>query len=242
MSWNLSTGCAKELLSRRPSSQVTRLGTNITINTGSIDQTGIGTAIVAGSFVTVFSANNDGVVAQVLSATADNIVVAAGTFTADSSGTAMAVLVLDTGSFLGLFENSQLWLFNGTRPTNADLTEGATVLAKVTRDGGAFVTDAPGNGLNLGQFAAGELKRALDANTTETEVWEGDGLVTDTAIWGRWYANGADPTTGASSSDVRMDGNITTSAGGDIVMATGRAIEIGVPAVVTGVTITAEGV
>ena len=242
MSWNLSTGCVKGLLSRRASSQITRLGTDISFTATTIDQTGIGSAIVAGNWVTAFSAQNNNVVAQVLSATSNQLVFAAGTFTAESAGAAMAIMVIDEGSFLGLFQNSQLWLFNGSRPSSADLTEGATVLAKITRDGGTFVTGSPGNGLNLGQFASGELKRALDPNTAATEVWEGDGLVADTAIWGRWYANDADPSTGASSSDVRMDGNITTSAGGDIVMATGRAIEVGVPAVVTGVTITAEGV
>lgn len=242
MSWNLSTGCAKELLSRKASSQITRLGTDISFTATTIDQTGIGSVILAGHWVTIFSAQNGNVVAQCLSSTANQAVFAAGTFTVESSGTAMAVTVIDGGSFLELFQNGQLWLFNGGRPANADLAEASTNLAKITRDGGAFVYGAPANGLNLGQFAAGELKRALDPNTAATEVWQGDGLVADTAIWGRWYANDADPTAGASSSDVRMDGNITTSAGGDIVMATGRAIEVGVPAVVTGVTITAEGV
>jgi len=137
------------------------------------------------------------------------------------------------GSVAELFDHGLIIIRTGIRPTGgADAVETGDILLRITLDGNAFVTGTDTNGLNM----------ALDGATTNLkqasgETWKGEGLDTGTAQWARWYANNADPTTGASTSDVRMDGTVSTS-GADVNMANGTSIVAGIDSEVTDVTFT----
>jgi len=78
---------------------------------------------------------------------------------------------------------------------------------------------ASANGLNFQKAAAGVLAK-------ETTAWQGQGLVAGTAGWFRYVAGGHSYT-GASTTDIRMDGSIATS-GGDLSL---DSLTIGVGAV-----------
>lgn len=134
------------------------------------------------------------------------------------------------GSVAELLAAGTIWIYNGSRPADADTATTDTVLLKITLDGLAFVTGVTTNGLNLALTGL-VLKQASG------ETWKGEGLADDTAAWARWYANDADPTTGASTTDVRMDGIVSTS-GADVNMANGTAVATGVDSEVTDVSFT----
>lgn len=107
------------------------------------------------------------------------------------------------GGILTAFDNGFLDIFSGTIPADADATEGAgTLLASIVLP----VTDAFVNAA-----VAGSLSK--DTGTWEDTAANAGG----TAAWCRLYANAH--TTGASTTAVRVDGDVTLSGGGgDLIL------------------------
>ncbi len=121
--------------------------------------------------------------------------------------------LLDTGangggSWIETFTNCIIRVFDGAIPTDADTTEGAAnMLVEITLDGLTFVPGAPGNGLNFGQVAAGQVFQASG------ETWEGTVGVQGEPAWFRIYDNAVD--TGDSAVAVRADGTVGISGSGE---------------------------
>lgn len=108
------------------------------------------------------------------------------------------------GGILTAFDNGFLDIYSGTIPASADATEGAgTLLASVVLPASAFAAAA----------ASGAI--AKDAGAwTESSANAGG-----TAAWFRLYASAH--TTGASTTAVRIDGDVTLSGGGgDLILTT----------------------
>ena len=128
-----------------------------------------------------------------------------------STGLAQKLMSRAAGSVAGagfsdIFANGVLRLFGGTRPTDADSDEsGNTLLLEITLQAGSFTPGSPTNGLNFKDDAvAGTISKV------DSETWEGLGLADGTATWYRFYAN--DMATGSSTTAVRFDGDVGTSA------------------------------
>lgn len=236
--WELSTGAQIEILSKRMA-----LGAIVTANTIAFTSStitdsanGFG-AFKDDDFVIINSTLNKNIVAQVITAAAGSLIFASGTFSTESAGSYFSVMTFAAGSLSEVFKNARLDIYSGTRPANADTDEGAgTLLGTLTKNGAAFVSGSATNGLNFGDMSSTTLKRHTDPSTGAKEVISGTGLADGTATWGRLYANTV--VTGASTSAVRMDGNVTTTAGGDIVLQNGRDIVIGSPINITDVNFT----
>lgn len=158
-----------------------------------------------------------------------------------STGMIKALLVKTGtyGSVAELLEDSVIEIFIGTRPVNADTTEGSSAILRLTLNGAAFVAGVATNGINLGELDGTTLKRAIDSVTSNTEIWRGAGISDGTAGWARWYANAM--VTGASTTAIRMDGTVATS-GGDVTMVNGVTIVTGVDSDVSDVSVTMTGV
>lgn len=139
------------------------------------------------------------------------------------------------GSLTDLLLDGIIEIYSGSRPSSADLTEAGygTLLLKITLDGGAFTAGVATNGISLGTFAALVIKRASG------ETWKGAGLAAGTAGWARWYSNAY--VTGASTTAVRLDGNVSIS-GADVNMANGTTVAVGVDSEVTDVSFSLSGV
>lgn len=118
-----------------------------------------------------------------------------------STGLRNAIL---NGGILTLFDNGFLDIYSGTIPADANATEGAgTKLAQVDLPASALAAAAAGGAIAKDSGAWQEL--AAIANGT--------------AAWFRMYDSAH--TTGASTSAVRCDGDITLSGGGgDLILAT----------------------
>jgi len=143
------------------------------------------------------------------------------------------------GSLAELLDHSVIRIYSNIRVSSADVVESensGTLLLEITLNGDTFTGGSDTNGLNMElDGITTTLKRAIDAATSNTEIWKGTGLAEGTAGWARWYANPY--TTGASTSAVRMDGTVSAS-GADVNMANGTSIETGVDSEVTDVTFT----
>lgn len=110
--------------------------------------------------------------------------------------TGLSGYMLATGSLRQAFASSFLRIYAGTEPATADgaLSGNAVLLAEISVDGA-------GTGLNLATTSAGSL-----ITKKETEVWQGDALVTGVAAFFRWVT-AAD--TGAQSSVLpRVQGTV----------------------------------
>jgi hypothetical protein len=246
MAWNLSTGLIQALLGGNHG--VAHSVNAATISAGAGDGTvitGADTINDSGAgligfkkhdFVLIVGGTNDAILVKALDVIAGKIEVAAGSLTAEAAGTAIALVNLEGGGSLEeIFQNSTMDVYNGVRPTNADLTEAGVKLLPFTKDGAAFAAGVATNGLNLGAFSGNVLKRAVDPETGITEVWKGQGVADGTAGYARWYAN--NKVIGASSSAIRMDGAISTS-GADLNMVNGTSIVTGVTSEVSDVNFT----
>lgn len=238
MSWNFSTGFKDAFLNRDTSftTVVNITGSTVTFTATGIADSGNGLAgIAVDDWVTVAEANTaaNEVRAKCISSAAGALGFGAATFTVDASASPALLTVLSGGSFKELMQNSVLYLYSGTRPTTADAVENGTLLAKLTADGNAFAFDTSLNGLNFGNLTSSVLGIGDDPATATTEVWSGDGIVAGTATWGRFHANGGAVGADAAGDYIRMDGNVTTTTGGDLVMSSGRDIVVGVPAVLS---------
>lgn len=120
-----------------------------------------------------------------------------------SFSTGLRNAVLD-GGILTLFDNGFVDIYSGTIPASADAAEGAgTKLAQV---------DLPASALAAAAAGGAVLK--------DSGAWQEVAAIADgTAAWFRMYASAH--TTGASTTAVRLDGDITVLAGGgDLILTT----------------------
>ncbi len=246
MAWNLSSGFVKAIQQKRIETIKRVIANTISFQTNKIldSANGLGDFKV-GDWVHIIAPTqggvNDNVIARVIAASDSELTFAGGSFTAAAAGSYYVLTSFKAGSIAEVLKNGTLHLYAGSRPGSADDSEGsATKLVEITLNGAAFTPGQPTNGLNLGQLSGGALKRAIDPETGNTEVWQGTGIADGTAGWGRWYAN--DVVTGNSTDAIRIDGIVTTTSGGDIVMANGREIVTGSPATVTNVNFYVTGV
>ena len=133
------------------------------------------------------------------------------------------------------YANGVIAIFGGTMPATANDTEGSSPLVLLTLNGGAFTAGVATNGINLSTPVDGVLSKASG------ETWSGVGLAaagTGTqATWFRHYAN--DYVTGASTTAVRYDGAIGTSASFEGVLTNTTIVE-GVPVTCNGYTRTVK--
>lgn len=130
--------------------------------------------------------------------------------------------------------NFVIGLYSGTQPATANDAEGAgSLLCLVTLASGAFTPGQPTNGLNFNGPTDGVLSKPGAA------TWSGNGLAAagagTTATWFRVYPNGY--TTGASTTAVRYDGAISTSATAELQM-TNTTVVNGVPVSITSFNLT----
>ena len=242
MTWNLSTGAARQLGIGKIEPNVNIIADTITFTANSIQDSanGLGSFGV-GDFVFIIGPTNNGKELKVLTASNSELTFEAGSLTAAAAGAYTCLFKSEKGgSFQQVFRNGVLRLFTGARPSSADDAETGTMLCEITLNKGVFVAGQSENGLNVGVIGAnGEIKRAIDPATGAVEKWEVDGVAAGTAGWGRWYANALE--TGVSTTAVRMDGVVSTSIGSDIVMANGRDIIVGAPVAITDVSVAISG-
>lgn len=241
MAFTLSTGLKKALQARMPAYGVTLKADTISFAADAISDSANGFgSFVDDEWVLIDSGSNKNVFAQIIAASAASLTFAAGTFTVESAGAIFSVSAIDTGSVQGCFKNMTPHIFSGTKPVDADQTEGAgTKLAEITKNGDAFVSGVATNGCNFQEFTGTTMNKAIDPATGIAEVWQGDGLASDTATWTRWYANTV--VTGLSTSALRMDGTVSTVTGADLQLEGSADIVTGVPVVVTEVNVTISG-
>lgn len=157
-----------------------------------------------GGNITVASANtgaNDGTY-EITASTAAAITVATASLTADTSN---SCLLADASgaSYVDLFKNCVCDIYSGSQPSDADSAETGTKLVTITLSSGDFTADAAANGLNFGAVASGVLAKETG------QVWSGVGLADGTAGWFRIYDNAY--VTGASATEIRIDGSVATS-------------------------------
>jgi len=142
---------------------------------------------------------------------------------AERLSTGFANAVNATGSVKATMANSVLHIFSGSQPATADAAETGDLLMIITEGAGAFVSGAATNGLNMDVSTAGVLAKAV------AEEWKGYGLAAAgagvTAGWFRWYANTV--VTGISTTAVRVDGAIGTSASYELQMTNTVIVENG---------------
>lgn len=104
-----------------------------------------------------------------------------------------------------LFNGGKINLYSGSQPATADTAESGSLLCTITLASGAVATA----GLTFGTAATGSVPKSAG-------VWSGLVLASGVAGWFRLY--GTAGTTGASSTEVRVDGNVGVS-GSDMVLA-----------------------
>lgn len=130
---------------------------------------------------------------------------------AERLSTGFANAINTVGDVKTIMANGVIAIYSGTQPTTADLIETGTLLAHITLGSVTQTVPMTGtNGLNMGTSSGGVLSKAV------AESWSGNGEAAagvspgTAAGWFRWYDAGH--VVGASSSEVRMDGNIGTSS------------------------------
>lgn len=168
-------------------------------------------------------------VVKVLSSSSTKLEVAAGTLTAMATGTLFTIQEPDiAGSFSSIFRNCTIHLFKEYRAANADLAEPGTPVCKITLNGADFTPGQPENGLNFGDIVDSILRRAIDPETGNTEIWTGDPLQEATVNSYICYAN--DVITGASIASYRFNGSVTgPNGGGDMTLDPTNSISVGTP-------------
>ncbi len=147
-----------------------------------------------------------------------------------STGLVNLIMAQTGGSLVGasfgtLFLDGVIYVYTGSQPATADLTESGTNILIISESGGTFTPSSPTNGLEFEDDpTAGVLEKA------SAETWQGIGIGGGgTAGWFRFYANAR--TQGASSTSVRFDGACGTT-GTEMIMSS--------TTVVTGATITLD--
>lgn len=243
MAWLLSTGMQKALLGGVPSVVESLCLNTISFGDGdgagstdTINDSANGMAIfTVDDWILVGNGTNANKLVKVLTTAAAKVEVPAGSFATAAAGSYIFIARIKSGSLREIMQNGIMSLYDTVRPASADSAEPGTLLAKITRAGGAFVAGASANGLNIAEFTGTAISRAIDPTTGVAEVWKGVGLATGTARTAVWYAN--EFITGASTTALRMYGTVNTS-GGDVNMAGGTTITTGVDTGVTSVSFT----
>jgi len=240
--WNLSTGAKLALLGLESVKKLQKTAVTLAFQdgtgTGGRDRifdsaNGLaGFADYVHDYVGVGGSTSNNFCPKILAAAAGYIEVPAGTFSTEAEGDQVILSVHRGGSFQEVFRNSVLHLFAVSRPADADTTEGASPLVIITKDGGAFVSGSPTNGINFTVDVDGNVVITTDPATDADMVLKGLGLVAGDALFGRLYANTV--VTGNSTSAVRADGRVGLS-GVEINMSAGVGITVGVYATVTDV-------
>lgn len=116
------------------------------------------------------------------------------------TSTGFVSALLGGSSFPEIFLNGRIEVYSGLQPVNADAAVTGTLLANVTRDGGAWVAGSPGAGLRFstaGRFATKDFDHA----------WVMTGIADGIAGWYRLRGNAADAG-GVSLTLPRLDGAI----------------------------------
>ncbi|MCP4493236.1 MAG: hypothetical protein GY820_38930 [Gammaproteobacteria bacterium] len=170
----------------------------------SITDSGNGLAgFTVGRKIRVTDSTSNNVLTEMLTVAAGTIGVATDTLATESAGDQVVLAEAIGGSWADLLENGTMEIYSGTMPTDPDAVITATVLAKITESGEAFVADAAANGINFDTAASGVLSK----DTSET--WSGVGLAAGTAAWACIFSNAYDKT--ASTTAVRMLVDVATS-------------------------------
>lgn len=240
--WNLSTGAKLAILGLGSILKLSKTATTLAFEDGTgtggrdrITDSGNGLAGFADyvhDYVGIEgSTSNDGCF-KILAAAAGYIEIPAGSLSTEVAGDQVILSVHRGGSFQEVFRNAVLHLFAVSRPADADTTEGASPLVIISKNGGAFVSGSPTNGINFTVDATGNIVITTDPATDADMVLKGLGLVAGDALFGRLYANTV--VTGNSTSAVRADGRVGLS-GVEINMSAGVGITVGVYATVTDV-------
>ena len=164
------------------------------------------------------TAANDGAY-TVLSVAAGTITVANDSIdTSEAGGASTKLLVARGGALRDIFRGGTMHIYNQNMPADADTTEGATCLVKLTNGGSTFTGSGDyENGLFFGEVSSFVI------GILSGQTWTGTGLADGTAAWFRMYDNAY--TTGASTTAVRMDGDINLA---------GAALEVNNTTVTTG--------
>jgi len=241
--WNLSTGAKKALLAvesvKKLSLTALTLAFQDGTGTGGRDRIYSSVSGLAdfADYVHDYvgiegSTSNDGCF-KILAVAAGYIEVPAGSLTTEAEGDQVILSVHRGGSFQEVFRNSVLHLFAVSRPADADTTEGASPLCIITKNGGAFVSGSPTNGINF-TLSGSTLTVAVDPATDAAMILKGAGLIAGAALFGRLYAN--DVVTGNTVTGVRMDGRVGVS-GVEINMSAGTDIVVDVDSTVTSVSL-----
>lgn len=104
------------------------------------------------------------------------------------------------------FQNGIIAIYTGSQPVSAEKAENGTLKCLITNNGGTFVPGQPGNGLNFGTPANGEMDKASG------ERWIGNAISATSGDlgWFRFYAN--DYITGESYTALRFDGKVGTTS------------------------------
>ena len=123
-----------------------------------------------------------------------------------STGLANAIL----SAWATAFTNGVLEIYTGSQPASADLAESGTLLAVITKNGGAFSGGSPTNGLNFGVPVDGVMEKSM------AETWSGLAIADGVAGWCRFYDNAF--TKGASTTAKRFDGAISTLSTAELQM------------------------
>lgn len=118
------------------------------------------------------------------------------------------------GSTKDIMDGGVIHIFGGaTQPASADDAEQGDLLLKLTKDGLVHTPGSATNGIVLGTSVDGVLSGNGD---TITGVGEAIASTGTTATWFRWYDK--DVVTGASSSAIRIDGQVGNSAAFELFM------------------------
>lgn len=103
-------------------------------------------------------------------------------------------------SFAQIFEGGCIEIRTGAQPENADMAPTGDLLARITRNGGAWTAGSHTNGLRFDTNGRYVVKRF-------TDVWQLQGSATGTAGWCRLRANPVE-SEAASLIDARIDGSV----------------------------------
>lgn len=114
--------------------------------------------------------------------------------------TGFAAAILGPTSFESIFNGGSIEIRTGPQPDNADMPATGDLIARISRDGGAWTAGSPASGLQFTRSGRYALK-PLD------HVWQLKGIAAGEAGWFRLVANAPDDGT-ASLSAPRIDGTV----------------------------------
>lgn len=104
------------------------------------------------------------------------------------TSTGYEALILGPHAFDAIFHNGAIEVRSGAQPDSADMAATGTLLARITRDGGAWAAGNPANGLQFTRDGRYAMKNFAHR-------WVLKGLATGVAGWCRLLPNAADPGT-----------------------------------------------